>query len=65
MTIFGVNKSNPYMNIPTCNLQGELESFLVEITAIIMSKPDEKRGQGFLVDAILDKTGMKGTGSVQ
>ncbi|CAE7827543.1 PGD1, partial [Symbiodinium microadriaticum] len=40
----------------------ELESFLVEITAIIMTKTDDIMGNGFLVDKILDKTGMKGTG---
>lgn len=40
----------------------ELESFLVEITATIMSTPDDITGNGFLVDKILDKTGMKGTG---
>ena len=39
---------------------GELESFLIEITAQIFRKRD---GDGYLVDAILDKTGMKGTGS--
>jgi len=41
--------------------EGELESFLVEITADIFSVKDDK-GDGFLVDKILDKTGMKGTG---
>jgi 6-phosphogluconate dehydrogenase len=41
--------------------KGELESFLIEITANIMSKTDDK-GPGYLVDKILDKTGMKGTG---
>lgn len=41
--------------------QNELKSFLVEITSIILAKPDEKAG-GFLVDKIVDKTGAKGTG---
>jgi 6-phosphogluconate dehydrogenase (decarboxylating) len=41
--------------------EGELESFLVEITRDIFSVKDDK-GEGFLVDKILDKTGMKGTG---
>ena len=41
--------------------RGELESFLIEISAIIFGKPDDK-GSGGLVDKILDKTGMKGTG---
>ncbi|KAF3785585.1 6-phosphogluconate dehydrogenase decarboxylating 2 [Nymphaea thermarum] len=41
--------------------RGELESFLIEITADIFSVRDEF-GEGELVDKILDKTGMKGTG---
>lgn len=41
--------------------RGELESFLVEITADIFKVKDEG-GDGYLVDKILDKTGMKGTG---
>eukprot|EP00246_Nothoceros_aenigmaticus_P006631 TRINITY_DN1965_c0_g2_i1.p1 TRINITY_DN1965_c0_g2~~TRINITY_DN1965_c0_g2_i1.p1 ORF type:complete len:499 (+),score=116.62 TRINITY_DN1965_c0_g2_i1:77-1573(+) len=41
--------------------RGELESFLVEITADIFAVKDDK-GNGELVDQILDKTGMKGTG---
>ena len=41
---------------------GELESFLIEISAIIMAKRDDLTEDGYLVDKILDKTGMKGTG---
>lgn len=41
--------------------KSELESFLVEITASIFKKKDEY-ADGFLVDKVLDKTGMKGTG---
>lgn len=41
--------------------EGELESFLIEITCDIFSVKDDK-ADGFLVDKILDKTGMKGTG---
>ncbi|CAM6094964.1 unnamed protein product [Calypogeia fissa] len=41
--------------------KGELDSFLIEITADIFSVKDDK-GDGDLVDKILDKTGMKGTG---
>ncbi|KAH7298853.1 hypothetical protein KP509_25G061600 [Ceratopteris richardii] len=41
--------------------KGELESFLIEITADIFRVKDDK-GEGELVDKILDKTGMKGTG---
>eukprot|EP00803_Ostreobium_quekettii_P001682 evm.model.scf_1221.1 EVM.evm.TU.scf_1221.1 scf_1221:20927-22526(+) len=40
---------------------GELESFLIEISSIILGKRDEM-GEGYLVDQILDKTGSKGTG---
>ncbi|VAH09813.1 unnamed protein product [Triticum turgidum subsp. durum] len=44
--------------------KGELESFLVEITADIFTVADPLEGStgGALVDKILDKTGMKGTG---
>ncbi|MEM9834101.1 MAG: NADP-dependent phosphogluconate dehydrogenase [Bacteroidota bacterium] len=41
---------------------GELQSFLVEITADIFKEPDIKAGEGFLVDKILDKAKQKGTG---
>jgi 6-phosphogluconate dehydrogenase len=34
----------------------------VEITANIMAKRDDLNEEGYLVDRILDKTGMKGTG---
>ena len=39
----------------------ELKSFLIEISAIILAKKDD-RAAGFLVDKIVDKTGAKGTG---
>ncbi|CAA3029173.1 6-phosphogluconate dehydrogenase, decarboxylating 2, chloroplastic [Olea europaea subsp. europaea] len=42
--------------------RGELESFLIEITSDIFRVEDEQTGNGHLVDKILDKTGMKGTG---
>ncbi|KAI4338700.1 hypothetical protein MLD38_023725 [Melastoma candidum] len=43
--------------------RGELESFLIEITADIFKVRDEMGNDGgYLVDKILDKTGMKGTG---
>ncbi|KAJ3701449.1 hypothetical protein LUZ61_005154 [Rhynchospora tenuis] len=46
--------------------QSELESFLIEITADILRVPDDFNGSGsgeqHLIDKILDKTGMKGTG---
>ncbi len=40
---------------------GEMQSFLLEITADIFLQPDEKSGQR-LIDVILDKAGSKGTG---
>jgi len=39
----------------------ELESFLIEITAIIFKKKDTD-GKTYIVDTIVDKTGSKGTG---
>jgi hypothetical protein len=51
-------KSN---SVVSC-LQTELSSFLVEITSLIFAKKDDQGGDGFLLDTILDKTGMKGTG---
>ena len=43
--------------------QGELSSFLVEITADIYRTPDPEKADGaLLVDAILDQAGQKGTG---
>ena len=45
-----------------CTLaQSELDSFLIEISALILAKKDEDGS--FLVNKILDKTGMKGTGA--
>ncbi|NML19832.1 NADP-dependent phosphogluconate dehydrogenase [Pseudoflavitalea sp. G-6-1-2] len=41
--------------------KGDLQSFLVEITAAIFTQPDEKTGNR-LIDMILDKAGAKGTG---
>lgn len=42
--------------------KGELNSYLIEITAKILKKKDDLTGEGHVVDYILDKTGMKGTG---
>lgn len=39
--------------------KGDLESFLIEITAKILAKKDDLTGVGSVVDYILDKTGMK------
>jgi 6-phosphogluconate dehydrogenase len=41
--------------------KGELDSYLIEITADIFTKVDEETGKP-LVDVILDKAGQKGTG---
>ncbi|MFD2209995.1 NADP-dependent phosphogluconate dehydrogenase [Virgibacillus halophilus] len=41
--------------------QGELDSYLIEITADIFTKKDEETGKP-LVDVILDTAGQKGTG---
>lgn len=41
--------------------EGPLSSFLIEITAKIFKKKDAE-GSGYLVDAILDSAGQKGTG---
>lgn len=41
--------------------KGELQSFLIEITAAIFKQKDDKTNN-YLVDMILDKAGAKGTG---
>ena len=41
--------------------KGKLLSFLIEITADTFGIKDDK-GDGYLVDKVLDKTGMKGSG---
>jgi 6-phosphogluconate dehydrogenase len=40
---------------------GDLESFLVEITAEVLAQVDESTGEPF-VDVVLDRAGQKGTG---
>lgn len=42
--------------------KGRLSSYLIEITAKIVNFPDDQR-EGVLLDNILDKAGMKGTGT--
>lgn len=42
--------------------KGELQSYLIEITAKVLKKKDDQGKDGYVVDYILDKTGMKGTG---
>lgn len=41
--------------------KGDLDSYLIEITAEILRKREEN-GNGFVVDKILDAAGQKGTG---
>jgi 6-phosphogluconate dehydrogenase len=41
---------------------GDLDSFLIEITAEILAQKDPRNPRRFLVDAILDAAGQKGTG---
>ena len=41
---------------------GDLDSFLIEITAKVLAKTDEKTG-GPLVDVIVDQAEQKGTGT--
>jgi 6-phosphogluconate dehydrogenase len=42
--------------------KGEMKSFLLEISAAIFERKDEKSPGNYLVDMILDKAGAKGTG---
>jgi len=42
--------------------EGDLDSFLIEITAQIFARRDDQGGDGFLVDKVLDKAAQKGTG---
>jgi 6-phosphogluconate dehydrogenase len=42
--------------------QGELDSYLIQITADILQQPDPAQKGQYLVDCILDTAGQKGTG---
>ncbi len=42
--------------------RGELQSYLIEITAKIAAFPDDRGSGGVLIDRILDSAGQKGTG---
>jgi 6-phosphogluconate dehydrogenase len=42
--------------------QGDLQSYLIEISRDIFSVKDDQGGDGYLVDQILDVAGAKGTG---
>lgn len=56
----GLNNDELHQVFDTWN-KGDLQSFLVEITADIFLQPDDKTSNR-LVDMILDKAGAKGTG---
>jgi 6-phosphogluconate dehydrogenase len=43
--------------------QGELSSYLIEITSKIANRKDDLSDEGILLDKILDRAGMKGTGT--
>ncbi len=42
--------------------EGDLDSFLIEITALVLGRRDDDGGPGYLVDRVLDAAGQKGTG---
>jgi len=42
--------------------EGDLDSYLIQITAEILQQPDPAHAGGYLVDYILDAAGQKGTG---
>jgi 6-phosphogluconate dehydrogenase len=42
--------------------QGDLDSYLIQITADILQQPDPVNKNGYLVDHVLDTAGQKGTG---
>ena len=42
--------------------EGELDSFLIEITADILQQKDPANPRSFFVDVVLDTAGQKGTG---
>lgn len=44
--------------------KGDLSCYLLEITSKILRKKDDETGDGYVIDYILDRSGMKGTGRV-
>jgi 6-phosphogluconate dehydrogenase len=61
-TIGGLNNDELAAVFDEWNSEGNsLQSFLIEISAQIFKKKDD-RGDGYLVDKVMDKTGNKGTG---
>lgn len=59
-TIAGLNNEEVAALFKEWN-EGELESYLIEITYKVIGKKDELT-EGYVLDQIMDKTGMKGTG---
>ncbi|MCR8845682.1 NADP-dependent phosphogluconate dehydrogenase [Paenibacillus sp. SC116] len=59
-TVVGVDEKELHSIFTEWN-QGELDSYLIEITADIFSKYDDETGKP-MVDVILDEAGQKGTG---
>ncbi|MCM3337138.1 NADP-dependent phosphogluconate dehydrogenase [Paenibacillus sp. MER TA 81-3] len=59
-TVLGVNAEELHSIFSEWN-KGELDSYLIEITADIFSKYDKETGKP-MVDVILDAAGQKGTG---
>ncbi len=57
----GLNNDEMYEVFDNWN-QGELQSYLIEISRDIFSAKDDQGGDGYLVDKILDVAGAKGTG---
>jgi 6-phosphogluconate dehydrogenase len=57
----GLNNDELYDVFDQWN-QGDLQSYLIEISRDIFSVKDDQGGDGFLVDKILDVAGAKGTG---
>ena len=58
--VAGLDNAQLYDTFADWN-RGELQSYLIEITRDIFSVKDPE-GDGFLVDAVLDRAGAKGTG---
>src|ERR1700726_413223 len=58
--VLGLSADEQHEVFDTWN-KGDLDSFLIEITANIFRKKDPESGKA-LVDVILDKAGQKGTG---
>jgi len=60
-TVGGFSNEELYETFSEWN-KSELQSFLIEISCYIFNKKDDINSEGYQVDTILDKTGMKGTG---